>query len=244
MLSENDFLQAIPETIKAIESYDVTSVRASVGNYLVAKYISEHTNCKVVLNGDYSDEVTGGYIYLHSAPSLEDFDEECKQLVNNICYFDSLRSDRCLGAHGLEGRMPFSDKQFIHTYWSILPELRKHKVEKYLLRKAFDGMNLLPDEVLWRQKEAFSDGVSNSSRSWKTIIHDHVLEQVSYREYKENNRKYTYCHPPTIEAYFYRSVYESFYRNEKVIPYFWMPKWADPKLLDPSARELPQYKQE
>lgn len=240
-LTEQEFLNAIPVTIESIESYDVTSVRASVGNYLVAKYISEYTNCKVVLNGDYSDEVTGGYLYLHNAPCLEDFDHECQKLIKNICYFDSLRSDRCVGVHGLEGRMPFSDKDFIKTYWSVVPELRKHRVEKYLLRKAFDGTNLLPDEVLWRQKEAFSDGVSVNTRSWKTVIHDHVIEQVSFREYKEQHQKYLHCTPLTIEGYFYRTIYNVRFQNDKVIPYFWMPKWTDPHITDPSARDLPQY---
>jgi asparagine synthase (glutamine-hydrolysing) len=137
--------------------------------------------------------------------------------------------------------MPFSDRRFIHTYWSVIPELRKNPIEKFLLRKAFSTTGLLPDEILWRQKEAFSDGVSIQNRSWKTVIQEFVNEEVSYREYKDRKCFYKHCMPNTVEAYYYRKIFESQFQNAQVIPYFWMPHWVDPSLLDPSARELSNY---
>ena len=173
-----EFLNAIPEVIFAIESYDTTTVRASVGNYLVAKYIKEHTECKVIFNGDGSDELCGGYLYMHCAPNALEFDLECKRLLNEICYFDVLRSDRSISTNGLEPRTPFLDRGWVEVYLSIPKEVRFHVLhklpEKYLLRKAFDNGGYLPDNILWRTKEAFSDGVSSLNRSWYTIIDEKV----------------------------------------------------------------------
>lgn len=247
-VSEQDFLDAIEETIHTIESYDITTVRASVGNLLVSKYISNNTDCKVVFNGDYSDEVCGGYLYLKKAPTENDFHNECCRLVSDICYFDSLRSDRTISSQGLEARVPFSDKEFVRYYLSIPPVLReshpKHgRIEKYLLRKAFEMDDLLPYEVLFRVKEAFSDGVSKPERSWHHVIQEFIERHVSDDEYKQNREKYLHNTPPTKEAYYYRKIFENKYPNEaQVIPYFWMPKWS--LVTDPSARELQEYKNE
>ena len=167
VLSENEFFDAIPEVIKAIESYDTTTVRASTGNYLVSKYISKNSTAKVIFNGDGSDEVTGGYLYFHKAPSPDEFDKECRRLLKDIHTFDVLRSDKSISSNGLEPRTPFLDKEFVDMYMSIPIDVRYHprkkQCEKYLLRKAFEHENLLPNEVLWRTKEAFSDGVSKAT---------------------------------------------------------------------------------
>ena len=116
ILSEKEFLEAIPSVIYAIESYDTTTVRASVGNWLISKFIREQSNAKVVFNGDGSDEVTGGYMYFHLAPNEIEFDKECRRLLSNIHYFDVLRSDRCISSHGLEARTPFLDRYFVEYY--------------------------------------------------------------------------------------------------------------------------------
>jgi len=235
-LDKEDFLNAIHDVIKTIESYDTTSVRASVGNYLVSKYIKENTDCVVVFNGDYADEVCGGYKYFKQCTDPEVFHDECVRLVKDICYFDSLRSDRCIAAHGLEARVPFSDKDFVHYYLSIHPILRmsNYQIEKNILRKAFENTNLLPGEILWRKKEAFSDGVSKPNESWADIIANFVNEQVSDEEFKINNTNDF----KLKETYFYHKIFSKYYKNDKVIPYLWMPKFCSGDVIDPSARKL------
>lgn len=238
-LTEHDFLDAIPAVVQAIESYDTTSVRASVGNYLVSKYIRDNTDNKVVLNGDYSDEVCGGYIYLKNAPSEAAFDEECRRLVNDIYYFDSLRSDRCIAGNGLEARTPFSDKAFIQAYWSVPVGLRmsRDRMEKYMLRKAFAKDKVLPESVLWRKKEAFSDGVSTPENSWHKILTRYVEDQVTDEEFARRQELYPFNTPQLKETVLYRRMFESHYRHPHVIPYYWLPKWCG-DMVDPSAREL------
>lgn len=242
-LTEKDFLQAIPEVIKHIESFDTTTVRASVGNYLVAKHIKEHCDAKVIFNGDGSDEVTGGYMYFHYAPNHYEFDIECKRLLEDIHYFDVLRSDKTIASNGLEARTPFLDKHFVSTYLSIPSTLRyettKTYCEKYLLRKAFDNDKILPNDVLWRTKEAFSDGVSKQTRSWFKIIQEYVETDTMYSNTSMDS--YRYLKPKTKEQLYYRNIYNSYYKNySKPIPYFWMPKFIDAN--DASARTLDIYK--
>ncbi len=237
-LTEKQFLDAIEEVIYAIESYDTTTVRASVGNYLVSKYIKENTNCKVVFNGDYADEVCGGYKYFKKATDPEQFHDECVRLVNDIHYYDCLRSDRSISNNGLEARVPFADKTFVNYYLSINPELRmsNNKIEKCLLRKAFSKDNLLPDSVLWRQKEAFSDGVTNETRSWHKIIQEFVDTQISDEYFENNKNKYIHNTPILKESFYYREIFEKYYPGKSnVIPYFWMPLWCE-ETNDPSAR--------
>ena len=119
ILTPEEFFDAIPDVIRTIESYDTTTVRASVGNYLVGKYISENSDCKVIFNGDGSDELTGGYLYFLKAPNAIEFDAECRRLIHEIHFFDVLRSDRCIAAHGLEPRTPFLDRTFVNEYLNI-----------------------------------------------------------------------------------------------------------------------------
>ena len=161
VVTEKEFLDSIPEVIWAIESYDTTTVRASVGNWLISKYIRKNSEAKVIFNGDGADEVMGGYLYFHMAPDSIEFDKECRRLLSNIHYFDVLRSDRSISSHGLEARTPFLDRSFIQCYLSLDPNIRHHALtnnpEKYLIRKAVElyGDNLLPKQVLYRTKEAF-----------------------------------------------------------------------------------------
>ena len=232
LVTEDKFFDAIPEVVKIIESYDTTTVRASVGNYLVSKYISEHSKAKVIFNGDGSDELTGGYLYFHKAPNNLLFDYEVKTLLSNIHYFDVLRSDRSISSCGLEPRTPFLDKTFVSNYLSIPLIYRIEKgMEKKLLRDSFQ--EFLPTEVLYRTKEAFSDGVSGTERSWFEIIAER-LKSIDIPILDFNNE---YLTPRTKEQMYYRYLFEKEYSGrEKIIPYFWMPKWSN--TTDPSARTL------
>ena len=242
VMSEDEFFDAIPEVIKSIESYDTTTVRASTGNYLVSKYISKNSQAKVIFNGDGSDEVTGGYLYFHKAPSPDEFDKECRRLLKDIHTFDVLRSDKSISSNGLEPRTPFLDKEFVDMYMSIPLEFRYHagrnQCEKYLLRKAFEAENLLPHEVLWRTKEAFSDGVSKATRSWYEVIEQKVSNMdLSYNSMHDT---YTVNTPTTVEQFYFRSLFEMYYENlGYLIPYFWMPRFINAK--DSSARTLDIY---
>ena len=245
-ITEKDFLDAIEVVIYNIESYDTTTVRASVGNYLVSKYIRENTDCKVIFNGDGSDEVCCGYLYLRNAPSSRKLQLESERLVNELYFFDVLRSDRSISSNGLEARTPFLDKTFVRYYLSIPPELKvfnsKDRIEKHLLRKAFDNGTYLPDDVLWRRKVAFSDGVSSQKKSWHKIIQNYVDSKISDEEFFKAKDSFSHCPPLLKESYYYRKLFESFYPNsEKLIPHFWLPKWST--VIDPSARELQNYKE-
>ena len=227
IVEEETFLKAIPEVVRMIESRDTTTVRASVGNYLVAKYILEHSEAKVVFNGDGADEVCGGYLYLKRAPNAIEFDKECRRLVQDIHYFDALRSDRCISGNGLEARTPFLDRAFVELYLSIPVELRFTQCEKQLLREAFE--NKMPKEILWRKKEAFSDGVSAMHRSWFSIIQESIPEEVQ-KQYVDTTI--------TMEQFYYQWLYKQDYDND-VLPYYWMPKYSATK--DCSARTLENY---
>ena len=246
-LTSDEFFNAIPEVIKATETYDITSVRASVGNYLIGKYIKENTDIKVVFNGDGSDEIGGGYLYFHRAPSDEEFEEESMRLLKDIHAFDVLRSDRTMAAHGLEARTPFLDRQFVQAWRSVPTKyLRPSKTqpEKFVLRFAFDQDDLLPQDVLWRKKEAFSDGVSATEKPWHAAINEWAKTKIPDAEEQLENASTNYPHntPKTTEALLYRTLFEEYYGKKAatVIPYFWMPKWS-PETTDPSARTLSLY---
>ena len=248
IVEKQDFLDAIPEVINAVESFDTTTVRASVGNYCVSKYISKHSKAKVIFNGDGSDEVCGGYMYFHYAPDCYHFDGECKRLLRDIHYFDVLRSDRSISSNGLEARTPFLDKTFVQQYMTILPRIRCHKTngqcEKWLLRSTFHGDGLLPDEVLWRTKEAFSDGVSSQHQSWYEIIQEYV-KQNKLGSIINPSSVPRHMTPTTEEQTYYRKVFQSFFgeNHSNVIPYFWMPKFVE-NATDASARTLNVYQQQ
>ena len=241
-MEEKDFLDAIPEVIYNIESYDTTTVRASTGNYLVGKYIKENTDITVVFNGDGSDEQSG-YLYLANAPTYDDFKDECIRLLTKISYFDVLRSDRSLSSNfSLETRSPFLDTDFVNYYMSIPTNLKIYKegIEKNLLRMAFND-GLLPYDVLWRRKEAFSDGCSSNERSWHKVIQEYVDTQITDQEYLSEKDNYIFNKPQLKESYYYRKIFEKHYKgHSNIIPHFWLPKWNGEQ-SDPSARELQNY---
>jgi len=248
VVSESDFINAIPEVIYAIESYDTTTVRASIGNYLLGKYIAAHSEAKVIFNGDGSDELCGGYLYMHACPDEIEFDKETRRLLKNIYAFDVLRSDKSISSHGLEPRTPFLDRSWVQYYLSIPGILRFHpgnkECEKFLLRTAFseeyyknsNGHALLPDCILWRTKEAFSDGVSNLTKSLYQIIQEGIPEFV----YNENSINSSHNKPDTPEKKYYRMLFNEYYKKmDHIVPYFWMPKYVNS--VDASARTLTIY---
>lgn len=244
ILTPDDFFNAIPQVIHDIESFDTTSVRASVGNWLVSKYIKENTDCKVVFNGDGSDELFGSYMYFYNAPNDFEFESESQRLLKDIHYFDVLRSDRSISSHGLEPRTPFLDRQFVQVAMSLPTESRRpikgKQVEKYVLREAFNDKITLPEEVLWRKKEAFSDGVSSLEKSWYEIIQEKVAKLVP-ENWKEIAQIFSHLTPSSPEQFYYRILFEKNYKDHSnVIPYFWMPKWCE-GATDPSARTLKVY---
>ena len=236
VLTENDFFEAIPDTIYAVESYDTTTVRASVGNWLVAKAVAKNTECKVVFNGDGADELFGSYLYMFGAPSPLEYEKEVLRLLKDIHMFDVLRSDRSISSNGLEARTPFLDKTFVQTVLQIPIKYRQPSVgqpEKWLLRRAFDDGLTLPREVLWRRKEAFSDGISGS-RPWYEATQE--LSASIVREWAN----YKHNHPTTAEMAYYRTMFDAVYPDmSHLVPYFWMPLWSKSK--DPSAKTLENY---
>jgi asparagine synthase (glutamine-hydrolysing) len=243
IVTPDDMLNAIPDVIKQTETYDTTTVRASTPMYLLSKYIKENTDIVVVFSGEGSDEASGSYLYFHRAPGDEAFQEECVRLLRDLCYFDCLRCDKSTAGNGLEVRVPFLDKEFLVEYMRVPAEWKRPRdgMEKWLIRKAFDGTGLLPDEILWRKKEAFSDGVSSTEKSWFQIIQEHINSVVSDEEYIENRDKISPNPPALKESYYYRKVFDSLYPGRaSTIPYYWLPKWSgDTK--DPSARVLSIY---
>jgi asparagine synthase (glutamine-hydrolysing) len=244
LCSEDEFLEAAKtRVIDTVESYDITTIRASTGQLISAEKIRKLTDCKVVIIGDYSDEICGGYNETKYAPTLDDYKERIYELVENIHYFDAQRADRCIASNGLEARTPFADHRFIKLFLSIDPKLRcpKKGVEKYLLRKAFDNTDYIPNEVLWRPKEAFSDGVSSLKKSWYQILQEDINKLYDTIDDNDIKIKYKINVPYTAESLYYRQRFCETFSNDiaNVIPYFWLPKWGN--VLDPSARVLSVY---
>jgi len=244
-------LAAIKDVIWKTETWDTTTIRASVGQYIVSKYIGTKTDAKVVLVGEGPDEVCSSYLFNWYAPNGKELHETALEYVDKIHYFDSRRGDRCISGWGLEGRVPLLDPEFIKAYWTIPCEDRMPQskgIEKWWLRKAFDGTNLLPSEVLWRKKEAFSDGISSKEKSWFQMIQEYIEPLVSDEKLRNAKEKYPHCTPQTKESYYYRKLFCDFFGEErqKVLPSYWQPKWsADGKVVtsyvDPSARTLTAY---
>jgi asparagine synthase (glutamine-hydrolysing) len=239
ILTEKDILDAIPEVIYAIESYDVTTIRASIGNYLLGKYIKYNTNCKVIFNGDGADEIFGSYKWLSKIIDQSEFEIENNILLNNIHFYDVLRSDRSMASNGLEARTPFLDKNFVKTIMSISSQYKMHNtnIEKHILRKAFSYDYIIPSEILWRSKTAFSDGVTDSNRSLFNIIGEHIDNIITDHQYLLYK---TYYKCISKEHYYYIKTFKSIFGKQlNIIPHLWLPpmKYLG-ECIDPSARLL------
>ncbi|MFY8349453.1 asparagine synthase B [Pseudoalteromonas sp. SSM20] len=212
-------IDALKEVIYHIETYDVTTIRASTPMYLMARYIKA-MGIKMVLSGEGADELFGGYLYFHKAPNAKEFHDELNRKVSKLHQFDCLRANKSMAAWGVEARVPFLDKEFVDTAMRINPEgkmCKDGKIEKHIIREAFDGY--LPDEVLWRQKEQFSDGVGYS---WIDTLKEHVESIVSDQMMEAAAFKYPINTPLTKEAYYYRSLFEEHFPGDaaaKTVPY-------------------------
>ena len=231
-------VEILEKIIYHIETYDIISVRASVPMYLLSKVIAEK-GIKVILSGEGADEIFGGYLYFRNAPSNEDFQKETIERVQKMFTADLLRADKSTMANSLETRIPFLDKQFLDVAICIKPEEKQPKthngVEKYILRKAFDTPEnpYLPEEVLWRQKEQFSDGVGYN---WVDELIEYCAAQVSDEQLAGANIEFPYNSPTTKEAYLYRSIFHKYYPQVSAAQTVrkWIPKWQENQ--DPSGR--------
>jgi asparagine synthase (glutamine-hydrolysing) len=248
-------LDAIREVIYTTETWDTTSIRASVGQHLVCKYIGTKTDARVVLVGEGPDEVCSSYLFNYYAKDGKSLHECAIEYVDKIHLFDGRRVDRNVSCFGLEARVPLLDPEFIQEYWKIPSELRRPQakgIEKYWLRAAFEDMDLLPEEVRMRKKEAFSDGVSSKEKSWFQILQEYINEQVSDDEFMSNNR----WNCVTKEQYYYKKIFCEYFGDDrlKVIPHYWQAKFTEDgtavdfsstyTYTDPSARTLSVYKKE
>ncbi|KJY99051.1 asparagine synthase B [Pseudoalteromonas ruthenica] len=204
-------IDALKEVIYHLETYDVTTVRASTPMYLMARQIKA-MGIKMVLSGEGADELFGGYLYFHKAPNAQEFHEELNRKVSKLHMFDCLRANKSMAAWGVEARVPFLDKEFVDTAMRINPEAKMckdGKIEKHIIRQAFEGY--LPDDVLWRQKEQFSDGVGYS---WIDSLKDYVDTQVSDIDMANAHYRFPLNTPQTKEAYFYRSIFSQHFPGE------------------------------
>jgi len=231
-------IEILEKLIWHLETYDVTSIRASTPMYFLSKAITEQ-GIKMVLSGEGADEVFGGYLYFRNAPSAAEFQQETIDRVQKLFTADLLRADKSTMAHGLEARVPFLDKEFLELAIKIQPEEKQPKtyngIEKYILRKAFDTPErpYLPEEVLWRQKEQFSDGVGYN---WIDTLIEYCTSQVTDTDFETAGKLFTYNTPTTKEAFFYRRIFHKFYPQVSAAETVrkWIPKWQENQ--DPSGR--------
>jgi asparagine synthase (glutamine-hydrolysing) len=241
-MSKEDVLKAVENVIYHLETWDITTIRASIGMYLVAKYIHEKTDIKTLLTGEVADEIFG-YKYTDFAPNAAAFQKEAQKRVRELYMYDVLRADRTLAAHSLEARVPFADLDFANYVMSINPtrKMNTYGKGKYLLRHAFDTKNYLPHDILFREKAAFSDAVGHSMVDY---LKEHAEKLYSDLDLLNAKEKYP-KHPPfTKESLWYREIFEKFYAgNVNWIVDFWMPnkEWVGKDVNDPSARVLKNY---
>lgn len=241
IITKDDVLSSLEHVIKILGTYDITTIRASIGMYLLCKWIHENTDIRVLLTGEISDELFG-YKYTDFAPSAEEFQKESVKRVHELHMYDVLRADRCISVNSLEARVPFGDLNFVRYVMSINPKMKLNTYGKgkYLLRHAFEG-DYLPRDILYREKAAFSDAVGHSMVDY---LKEYANNLYTDKEYEKKIQKYTHAKPFTKESLLYREIFEKYYpgQSEMVIG-FWMPNkaWAGCDVDDPSARVLSNY---
>ena len=241
IITKDDVLEALPHVVELLGTFDITTIRASIGMYLVCKYIHEHTDLRVLLTGEISDELFG-YKYTDFAPSAEEFQKEAQKRIRELHMYDVLRADRCISVNSLEARVPFGDLDFVEYVMALDPEMKRNHYGKgkYLLRHAFEG-DYLPPEILMREKAAFSDAVGHS------MVDDlkaYAEEQYTDQEFRRRAQRFDHARPFTKESLLYREMFERFYPGQaEMIVDFWMPNktWAGCDVTDPSARVLSNY---
>ena len=239
IINEEEALKIIDDVIYSTCTYDITTIRASCGQYLLSKYIKEFTNIKIIINGDGSDEVLGGYLFNYYAPNSTEFNKSCKKYTKEIHLYDGRRLDRTLAYFGLEARVPFLDINFVKTIWELPPEIRMpsySNCEKFLLRQVFNDDTYLPEDCLFRKKEAFSDGISSKENSWFNIITTKINEIVSDNTNLNGS--------PSKEAFYYKKKFIEFFGEKRlnIIPHYWQPDFISNNVyIDPSARVLNIY---
>ena len=242
IISKEDVLNALDTVINVLGTYDITTIRASIGMYLVCKAIHETTDIRVLLTGEISDELFG-YKYTDFAPSAEAFQKEAEKRICELHMYDVLRADRCVSVNSLEARVPFGDLAFAEYVMSVDPELKLNKYNKgkYLLRKAFESGGYLPHDILYREKAAFSDAVGHSMVDY---LKEYAEGYYTDEEFEEKIKKYGYCPPYTKESLLYREIFEKYYPGQaEMIVGFWLPnrEWEGCNVTDPSARVLSNY---
>ena len=242
IIDRDTVIESLEEVIAALGTYDITTIRASMGMYLCCKAIRERTDVRVLLTGEISDEIFG-YKYTDFAPDAEEFQTEAEKRLRELYMYDVLRADRCISVHSMEARVPFGDLDFVSYVMSIDPAMKMNTYGKgkYLLRHAFEGDDLLPHDLLFREKAAFSDAVGHSMVDY---IKEYANEYYSDEEYERGIARYDYAKPFTKESLLYRELFEKYYPGQAhMITGYWMPNptWPGCNVNDPSARVLSNY---
>ena len=234
-------LDSLEDVIHLLGTFDITTIRASMGMYLLCKWIHENTDIRVLLTGEISDELFG-YKYTDFAPSAEEFQKEAEKRIRELHMYDVLRADRCISVNSLEARVPFGDLDFVQYVMSVDPakKMNVYGKGKYLLRHAFEG-DYLPHDILYREKAAFSDAVGHSM-----VDHLKAYAESYYsdEEFETLRQKYNHAQPFTKESLLYREIFEKYYPGQaEMVVDFWMPNksWEGCDVNDPSARVLANY---
>ena len=241
-MTPEEVLSSLENVIQLLGTYDITTIRASMGMYLVCKAIHEQNDIRVLLTGEISDELFG-YKYTDFAPDAAAFQKEAQKRIHELHMYDVLRADRCISVNSLEARVPFGDLDFVKYVMAVDPELKLNTYGKgkYLLRHAFEEGDYLPDEILWREKAAFSDAVGHSMVNY---LKEYAEKQYTDEEFESRCKSYTHARPFTKESLLYREIFEKYYPGQaEMVADFWMPnrEWEGCDVNDPSARVLSNY---